>query len=166
MKKSRGEVQVFSVSFLDVLSCALGGTLLLLLLLLQDSETTRFWVLTIKIQNTVDAQGRRTAERFDAKYYALLKIDNDKITGKLCGVEDLRDGPGADSFGQAEIKGTLKGDKVKFDLKFTGEAEGDIERITATLDGKHHMEGRLTTVKTMGNHRGYEGKVNGIEMMP
>ncbi len=40
MSQRRGEIQVFSVSFLDVLSCALGGVLLLLLLNMQSSEQT------------------------------------------------------------------------------------------------------------------------------
>ena len=38
MKRRSGEVQVFSMSFLDVLSCALGGTLLLLLLIQDGSQ--------------------------------------------------------------------------------------------------------------------------------
>jgi len=41
MKLRRGELQVFGVSFLDVLSCALGGVLLLLILV-SSSNTRRF----------------------------------------------------------------------------------------------------------------------------
>ncbi len=38
MRRRQADVQVFSVSFLDVLSCALGGVLLLLLVTMSSSE--------------------------------------------------------------------------------------------------------------------------------
>jgi Mg-chelatase subunit ChlD len=40
MSRRRGEIQVFSVSFLDVLSCALGGVLMLLLLNVQSAASS------------------------------------------------------------------------------------------------------------------------------
>jgi len=44
MRKKRGDIQVFSVSFLDVLSCALGGVLLLLLAKMNERDDEGFVV--------------------------------------------------------------------------------------------------------------------------
>ena len=41
MRRRQGDIQVFSVSFLDVLSCALGGVLLLLLVTMSSSEQAK-----------------------------------------------------------------------------------------------------------------------------
>ena len=54
MKRRRGEIQVFSMSFLDVLSCALGGTLLLLLLVQEGQQ---------QAAEAKDAAMKQTVER-------------------------------------------------------------------------------------------------------
>ncbi len=54
MKTRRGEVQVFSISFLDVISCALGGTLLLLLLNMQLSHASA----EVAARNSAESQKR------------------------------------------------------------------------------------------------------------
>jgi len=57
MKRRGGEIQVFSMSFLDVLSCALGGTLLLLLLIQesQQEETEAQQQAMQQMQSRIDA---------------------------------------------------------------------------------------------------------------
>ena len=48
MKRRRTEIQLFSMSFLDVLACALGGTLLLLIVIMSSSkERVQFYESTL-----------------------------------------------------------------------------------------------------------------------
>lgn len=62
MRAKRGEIQVFSMSFLDVLSCALGGTLLLLVLVQQDSRD--------KVKKAEDAKQQAEQDAEQAKQEA------------------------------------------------------------------------------------------------
>lgn len=59
MKAKRGEIQVFSVSFLDVICCALGGTLMLLLATMRPETTS---VDALDLVFVVDATGSMREE--------------------------------------------------------------------------------------------------------
>lgn len=183
MKSRSRDVQVFSVSFLDVLSCALGGTLILLLLLqqskseaqqerdqarneLQDQLATEFWVLSIHVTQTADADGNRTPEDFHVNYYVSLSYEGNEVTGQLFGVQDIDRAGETDSFGQANIEGTRSGNRITFDLVYQGEAEGDIERVEATLPEDGKMKGDLSSAASLPTHRGYEGPLTGTRLTP
>ncbi|HKQ78317.1 MAG TPA: hypothetical protein VJ810_31750 [Blastocatellia bacterium] len=60
-----------------------------------------------------------------------LKQENEKLTGKYKG-----------TFGEADLTGTVKGDKIEFSFKVTGQLEGTIT-YTGTTDGKT-MKGKVS----------------------
>jgi hypothetical protein len=59
-----------------------------------------------------------------------LKQEGEKLTGKYKG-----------TFGEADLTGTVKGDKIEFSFKVTGQIEGTIT-YTGTTDGKT-MKGKV-----------------------
>jgi hypothetical protein len=59
-----------------------------------------------------------------------LKQDGEKLTGKYKG-----------AFGEADLTGTVKGDKIEFSFKVSGQVEGTIT-YTGTTDGKT-MKGKV-----------------------
>lgn len=73
MKRRRGEIQVFSMSFLDVLSCALGGTLLLLLLVQEGQQQEA---------EAKDAAMKQTVERMQQALADMKKAVDDAEQAK------------------------------------------------------------------------------------
>jgi hypothetical protein len=59
-----------------------------------------------------------------------FKQDGEKLTGRYKGL-----------FGEADVTGTVKGDKIEFSFKVSGEIEGTIT-YTGTTDGKT-MKGKV-----------------------
>ncbi len=60
-----------------------------------------------------------------------FKQEGEKLTGKYNG-----------AFGEAEVTGTIKGDKIEFSMKVTGQVEG-VVTYTGTTDGKT-MKGKVS----------------------
>lgn len=103
------------VCALSALVCA---TVLAVSATAQTPDVTGDWDITIN-----SPQGARQAK-------ATFKQEGEKLTGKYKG-----------AFGESDLTGTVKGDKIEFSFKVSGQIEGTLT-YTGSTDGKT-MKGKV-----------------------
>ncbi|MBI3468629.1 MAG: VWA domain-containing protein [Planctomycetes bacterium] len=123
MKRRTGEIQVFSVSFLDVLSCGLGGVLLLLILTLNNNQ---------RAAQAYQAQVKSMQGQMDSSQQ-LLRTAQQRLQTAQQNAAEMADARRLVDQAQASLVG-LKGDVKHVVFVFDTSGSMDTPRFQEHLD--------------------------------
>lgn len=128
MRRARGEIQVFSVSFVDLLSCALGGILVLWLLSMRDSQQ-QVTALARQVASMEGQIQRASAALREAQ--ASLAAERAQAAAHQKAIERLKAAQAA----LIGIQGTLEGAVFVFDTSASMESTGRFAEYKTLLQG-------------------------------